>query len=133
MFVGRDVDLVIALGQYNGVETVLVAAALGNNGSCDGILQYHLGILDVGLFVCIVGVLVSDIDYQGTCLVRYWRDIEIDKGAVTILAVDTQHASYRHVELHIFGRHHAQHHGGRIALVQSGHGSARQRRHPLGQ
>ena len=133
VLVGGDVHLVVALGQHDGVKSVLVALALCYQCTGDRIAQHNLGILHVGLLLGVVGVFVGDVDDQRTSLVRHRRDIEVDESTVAVLAVDAKHTRDGHVELHVVGRHHAQHHGGRVVGVQTGHLGAGERCHPRGQ
>ena len=133
VLVGCDVDLIVALGQGEGVEAVVAGLTLCYECAGDGILQHDLSSADVRLLLSIIGKLVGDIDDQRTGLVGDGRDVEVDVGAVAVLAVDADTSGDGHVELHVGGRHQSQHDGSGVVLVQAGHGGTRQGLHPFGQ
>ena len=132
VLVGSDVQLVVAFGQLNAVETVSPALSLSDEGTRNGIAQHHLSVGNVRLLFSIIGELVGHVDRQRALLVADRRDGEVDIGTVTILAVDTHTTRDGHVQLHIAGRHQTQYHVSGVVLVQASHCHTRQCLHPVG-
>ena len=67
VFVGSNVQLIVALGQLDGVEAVSPTCSLCHECTCDGVTHYDFGACHMGLFIGVVGEFIGDVHHQCTC------------------------------------------------------------------
>ena len=121
---------IVTLCQICREETLLVGNSLGYNCACGRVGYLYLGTSQMRSLLGIVGILIAYIDGELTFLGRYRLDIERQRHAFAVGAVDGNIASHWHVELHLVRRSHAQDNLRAFVLGQRWHLHRCYRRNP---